>query len=397
MPSSRFSLVFVLVGLVCGATLLELATSAWGQQVPVYPTPPQRMAPSVAPAVYPSTYPSTASTYPLTYPSTSAATASDVGVPALSPYDDVQPRISTSVTGGAVHSAYEDPGPLYAPYGSPDAMTTAADQTLDANAYVDPALVYGEPCWTWQVLPSGLMYKSYLAGGREPRLSSQWVRMRNERWMWDATLGGRVGILRYGTDNPLWPQGWQLDFEGAAFPRMDLDNDRDLVSADYRFGVPLTTRRGCWEAKLAYYHLSSHLGDEFLIRYPGYPRINYVRDAVVLGMAVYFGPNLRLYSEADWAFNADGGAKPWEYQFGVDFSPAEPTGIWGAPFFAINAHLREANDFSGNMTVQSGWQWRGRTGRLGRVGMQYFNGMSDQTQFYNTFEEQIGIGLWYDF
>lgn len=385
MLSGRFPLVFVLVGLVCGTTLLELAVSAFGQQVPVYPTPPQRMAPSVAPAVYPSTY-----------PSTSAATASDVGAPALSPYDDVLPGISTSVAGGAVHASYEDPGPLYAPYGSPDAMTAATAQTLEANAYVDPALVYDEP-WTWQIVPSGLMYKSYLAGGREPRFASQWVRMRNERWMLDATLGGRVGILRYGTNNALWPQGWQLDFEGAAFPRIDLDNDRDMVSADYRFGIPLTTRRGCWEAKLAYYHLSSHLGDEFMVRHPGYPRINYVRDAAVLGMAIYLSPNLRLYSEADWAFNTDGGAKPWEFQFGVDFSPAEPTGGWGAPFFAINAHLREANDFGGNMTVQSGWQWRGCTGHLCRVGMQYFNGMSDQTQFYNTFEEQIGIGLWYDF
>ncbi|MCD4728149.1 MAG: DUF1207 domain-containing protein, partial [Pirellulales bacterium] len=177
---------------------------------------------------------------------------------------------------------------------------------------------------------------------------------------------------------------------------MDLDNDRDLVSADFRFGIPLTTRRGCWEAKFAYYHLSSHLGDEFMVRNPGYPRINYVRDAMVLGMSVYFGPNLRLYSEADWAFNTDGGARPWEFQFGADFSPAEPTGVWGAPFFAINAHLREANDFGGNMTVQSGWQWRGCTGHLCRIGMQYFNGMSDQTQFYNTFEEQIGFGLWYD-
>ena len=29
--------------------------------------------------------------------------------------------------------------------------------------------------------------------------------------------------------------------------------------------------------------------------------------------------------------------------------------------------------------------------------MQYFNGMSEQCQFFNTFEEQIGVGLWYDF
>ena len=41
--------------------------------------------------------------------------------------------------------------------------------------------------------------------------------------------------------------------------------------------------------------------------------------------------------------------------------------------------------------------WRGNTGHLLRIGMQYFNGTSDQAQFYQTFEEQIGAGLWYDF
>ena len=61
-------------------------------------------------------------------------------------------------------------------------------------------------------------------------------------------------------------------------------------------------------------------------------------------------------------------------------------------FFAVNAHLREENDYGGNFTVQTGWQWRGRTGHLLRLGMQYFNGMSEQYEFYNKFEEQIGVG-----
>ena len=151
------------------------------------------------------------------------------------------------------------------------------------------------------------------------------------------------------------------------------------------------------EAKFGYYHLSSHIGDEYLLKYPDFPRINYVRESLVSGLAVYLNPNLRLYSEAGYAFYIDGGAKPWEFQFGADFSPAEPTGLGGAPFFAINGHLRQENDFGGNMTVQTGWQWRGRTGHLLRFGMQYFNGMSDQYQFYNRFEEQIGAGLWYDY
>jgi len=29
--------------------------------------------------------------------------------------------------------------------------------------------------------------------------------------------------------------------------------------------------------------------------------------------------------------------------------------------------------------------------------MQYFNGMSEQAQFFDKFEEQIGVGFWYDY
>jgi hypothetical protein len=249
------------------------------------------------------------------------------------------------------------------------------------------------------LVPTGLMYKSYLAGNREPRMAAHIVHERNWGWFWEATVGGRVGLIRYGTDNSLWPQGWQLDVEGAAFPRLDLEHEEDLIACDYRGGLLSTTRQGPIETKFGYYHLSSHLGDEFLIRFPSAldTRINYVRDSLIAGMGVYLNPSLRLYGEVGWTFHQDGGAEPWEFQFGADFSSPEPTGVSGAPFFAINAHLRQENDFGGNLCVQSGWQWRGREGHLARIGMQYFNGMSDQYQFYQTFEEQIGVGFWYDY
>jgi hypothetical protein len=242
-----------------------------------------------------------------------------------------------------------------------------------------------------------LIYKSYLAGGREPRFASKWVRQKDHGWMWDVTLGGRAAILRYGTTSAIYPEGWELDIEGAAFPRLDLEQDMNLVSADFRFGVPLTFRQGIWETKFGYYHLSSHLGDEYMVANPDAQRINYVRDALVWGVAVRPNPDWRFYGEADWAFNVDGGARPWEFQFGIEYSPARPSGCCGDPFFAINSRLREEVDFGGNLTVQVGWQWRGRTGHLARVGLQYLNGKSNQGEFFDDFEEQVGVGLWYDY
>jgi hypothetical protein len=256
--------------------------------------------------------------------------------------------------------------------------------------------------WTWQAVPDGLMYKSYLAGLKEPRLGTQWVHEKNDGWLWDSTLGARVGLLRYGTQDALWPEGWQIDVEGAAFPR--LDSERNLVSVDFRAGVPVTMRIGHWESKFAYYHMSSHLGDEFMLSYDDFarthfvsPRLNYARETLVLGLAFRPTPDWRLYGEAGWAFYEDGGSRPWEFQFGVEYSPAQPTGFRWVPFLAVNGAVRQEADYGGNLTVQTGLQLRSHSGRLARVGVQYFNGKSEQRQFFRDFEEQIGAGLWYDF
>ncbi len=252
--------------------------------------------------------------------------------------------------------------------------------------------------WGWQLLPQGTIYRSYLAGVRESRMASAWNYERHWGWMWDIALGGRAGMLRYGNQDPLRPEGFQIDIEGAAFPRLDLERDLDLVASDFRFGIPLTYGRGRYQTKLAYYHLSAHLGDEWMLRTAGWTRINYTRNALVWGHAYSLTDNLRLYAEAAWAFDTDGGAEPWEFQFGVDYSPLEPAGsLRGSPFVALNAHLREEVDFGGNFVVQAGWQWRGPTGGLFRMGMQYFAGKSEQYEFFQQYEDKAGLGLWYDF
>lgn len=310
---------------------------------------------------------------------------------------------------------------------SPEAETSSTSYLMDGNGYGDAALMPHAPLvaeehvgmpteviephfprydhwqanayepWHWQVLPDGLIYRSYLAGMKESRFASMWVKEKDHGWLWDVALGGRVAILRYGTNNCYQPEGWELDIEGAGLPRLDLENDRDLMSSDFRFGVPLTYGTKQWQYKFAYYHLSSHLGDEHMIR-TGDTRINYVRDSLVLGVSYQWTDTIRLYGEAAWAFYTGEKTKPWEFQFGAEYSPLYPSGgLHGAPFFAINGHLREEVDYGGNVTVQTGWQWRGPSNHLFRMGLQYFAGMSEQYEFYDDYESKIGLGLWYDY
>lgn len=252
--------------------------------------------------------------------------------------------------------------------------------------------------WGWQVLPAQLIYRSYLAGNWEPRLGSEWNYTQSHGWLWDINLGGRQGILRYGSCDGPRPQGVQLDVEGAAITRLDYENELDVSATDYRAGIPLTWGRGRWAGKLAFYHLSSHLGDEFVLKNPGFPRINYSRNAFTLGHAWWWTDELRIYAEVDWAFMNDGGSQPWGTLFGLEHVTSRPTGLRPAPFWALHGHLREEVDWGGNLVVQAGWLWRSdEAGRLFRLGMNYYNGKSRQLSLFDTFEHQVGMGVWYDY
>ncbi len=281
------------------------------------------------------------------------------------------------------------------PRGDPPPCICPADGAVALPNPQDPLAAVWTPPWTWQVLPDGLMFKNYLASNEEGRLGAQLYHDKNIGWTWDSSLGAHVGILRYGTQDPIWPEGWQFDVDAVALPR--LDSSRSIESVDFRAGFPITHRAGPWEWKFGYYHLSSHLGDLYIESHPGAMRLDYVREQLVLGVAYRPILNLRFYGEANYAFIESGGSRPWEFQFGIDYSPEEPTGLHGAPFVAINSKIQEDLNYSGNVTFEAGWEWRGPTGHTLRTGVEYFDGFDFQRQFYSDYRQFIGAGVWYDF
>jgi hypothetical protein len=273
-----------------------------------------------------------------------------------------------------------------------NAPPAAARPHVDSSACDEP-----QP-WTRQVMPQGIIYESYMAGRKEPRFASFWNQNDTLGTTWDVALGGRIGLYRWGNDDPNWPEGWQLDLAGGVFPRLDpLAVSSPLIAGDYRVGFPITYGGEHWQFKIGYDHLSAHLGDEWLLLHPGIQRINYVRDGIVAGAGYFFAPELRLYGEVGVSA-VDGGAKPIELQFGFEWAQARDTGLRGGPFLAFNTDLRQEVDYGGNINVQWGWMWRKYArGSNFRIGGQYFYGKSDEFEFFRQTESQIGWGLWCDF
>ncbi|MEM8863979.1 MAG: DUF1207 domain-containing protein [Planctomycetota bacterium] len=307
---------------------------------------------------------------------------------------DSEPEVSTAYYAGPYGTATATDIGTFVPNANDVSLTGYGDVVVDG---------YGGPRggYTWQLLPDGLIFRSFQAGPREPRISTKLFHnsatLENSQTLWDGVVGGRRALFRYGTEDPLQPEGWEVDIEGAALVRLNLIEDRDLDASDFRFGVPVTFGTARLQYKTGYYHLSSHLGDELIERTGVNNRINYVRDAILFGVSYFPTPEWRVYGETAYAFFVAGGAEPWEFQFGLEYNKPGPTSYCGTPFFATNAHLREEIDFGGDWTTQLGWLWRGESGSTLRLGLHYVNGKSTQYQFFADNEEQIGFGVWYDF
>ena len=256
----------------------------------------------------------------------------------------------------------------------------------------------GDEAWNWQLLPEGLMYKSYIAGEKEARISNSFLHESGGRTFWDTTLGWRVGLIRFGTPRAIQPEGFQLDVEGGTFLRALPGDGNDLQSMDFRVGIPLTWREGPFQAKVAAYHIESHVGDDFLVKNPGFIPNGYSRTAFVAGVGYFVLDSLRLYSEVGWSISGSGGDRPWEWQSGLEWCSPDPTGLRGAPYFAANVHLREATHGSGSLNVMAGWQWRrSQSDHLFRAGLQYFNGKNNQYSFLQDTQQLVGIGVRYDY
>jgi hypothetical protein len=247
-----------------------------------------------------------------------------------------------------------------------------------------------------QVLPDGLIYHPYLAGPKESRTGIQFFSTDEGGSAWYGTVGGYIGLLRYGTDDEYRPVGIQFDVEGSTHYRSIGSDLFEFESSDVRIGFPLSIGWGGQETKLALYFLRTEPRRTLSEWRREQPERIFERQAIVLGHSIHLSENLRLYGEVGYAFKTDLNGE-WELQFGTEYAPVLPTRIWGAPFAAANVYLLENEDFGGNLTLQAGWSWRGKNARLLRLGLFYSNGLSNIFDAQDRNEQQFGFGLWHDF
>jgi hypothetical protein len=266
-----------------------------------------------------------------------------------------------------------------------------------AHAPTGPGQILAE--WDTGLFPGGTLFKPLMADPRWPHFSAAYQRYINDRQLKD------VGAVSFGESftlyrNKLGPAWWEVGVQAGVFSVFDLDaQSKDLVNADYLFGIPLSARYDDWSAMFRLYHQSSHLGDEFLLR-TRTNRVNFSYEAVDLRFSYEIGDVLRLYGGGGYLFDQDpANIQPWYVQSGIEFtSPWPARSAHWRPVAAADFKQYQENGWTLDTSVRAGIQIDGvlLTRNLQFL-LEYFNGHSPNGQFYKDRIEYFGFGTHFHF
>ncbi len=249
--------------------------------------------------------------------------------------------------------------------------------------------------------PEGLLYRHPLADPREPISGVRFqvpVRAEDD-FKIETRLGTHLALWRRGAfdwRDPAEPArhwAFEVQAEGAVFSRFNFDENWDMDAADFRVGVPLVARRGPWAFKVHPWHVTSHLGDEFIER-TGRRRITYARNELAAGVSYDFGATWRVALEGGYALSRGNVNEPLRFMasaetVGRHFGPSFPE-----TFAAVNLTSFEEQDWNVQLNVEVGVWLRGADRHRGlRLSIGYFNGPSPLTQFFDDHEQYVTFGF----
>lgn len=250
---------------------------------------------------------------------------------------------------------------------------------------------------TMEILPEGVIYDSPIADPKWPRFSAGYQKYLTNVYgksVFDLSFGENFSLLRYKTDGWTYEVGVQAGLTGL----MDIASSTTrLINSDYFVGAGLSLvydRR--WQNMIQFSHLSSHLGDEFLISRPDYmgKRVNLSYEAFKWFTAYKFNA-LRPYIGFGYLVHCDPSfLKPFTIEGGTDYI-SENTFLFEATryVFGIHAHLWNQNNFKPSFSVRTGLQLENPVwgGRHLQFLVDYAYGQSRQGQFYGKKEQYIGF------
>lgn len=235
-------------------------------------------------------------------------------------------------------------------------------------------------------------FEPLLADPTEPSYGGRLIYPPGGARYGETTIGDYVGITRWKFGG-----GWnaQLNFGGGAISRFNLTTPRNSFEVvDFSAGVPLDIALEHDKVvRIAWWHTSSHLGDDYIQRVkPVVRKLTFDAMKVLLSWT----PRrwLRGYGGGGYAFNSVHLDGRGTVQIGAE--------LMSRPFWRTKPRAYLAQDFQAaerrgwnpSYNVRGGLRWTGEHGiAAASLFMEYFTGVPYYLQFKEMRESHWGFGL----
>ena len=204
--------------------------------------------------------------------------------------------------------------------------------------------------------------------------------------------GGSFGLLRIDSSGPSG-RSWQVSLDAGLDALFDSMHKLDAIGWDGNYGLTFeTASRGPLALRVALFHISAHLGDEYAIR-TGTARFNYTREEFAVGARWRFSDAWGAYAETGvaWTMRSDQ-QEPWRVQGGVEWEGGRVMGGRFAWYGATDLASMQERGWRLDAAVQGGLVAR-TNGRAYRVYVEYLDGRPTLGEFYKYHEAHVTLGF----
>ncbi len=210
----------------------------------------------------------------------------------------------------------------------------------------------------------------------------------------DLKMGGRIGLLQiHGSNGD--ENGWQLTLETGFHGQFDVQHSTDNIGWDGVYALHLAYRP---DARMAYrvgvYHLSSHLGDEYIERNK-VNRTVYTRQEFRAGLVRNIGQYWQTYGELGWGFDLrnDDLQEAWRGQAGLQRENLHGSWVPGMGWYsAVDVSAYQERDWDLNTTVQIGLVYPAGARRF-RAGFEFYEGRAQIGDLFLSDEKYVSFGV----
>ncbi|MDB6097099.1 MAG: hypothetical protein JWM09_1377 [Francisellaceae bacterium] len=252
-------------------------------------------------------------------------------------------------------------------------------------------------------MPHDSLFHSLLADPKWPRFTLAYqyhTKNRVTRHAFAPNFGASFPVYRNTLaidDNTL---EWEFGIQGGLFAIMDIgEKPSSLINADYYISLPISFRKDAWSALVRIYHLSSHLGDEFMLTPQGKDttRINLSYEGIEGILSYNFNKGFRVYGGLGYIVHKDPHyIKPLKFQLGSEYR--YPNALFNGklrPVMGLDLKVEELNKWYPGISYKIGMQLENSTFISSEIQimLEFYSGKSIHGQFFNDKIRYMGLGI----